>query len=131
LIDPQNAEVECTAGLLALFGNDPEGAARALEEARAIADYNDMAAILLARTKLARGDVAGCGALLNPVLGAVRRGTPPSFTYLADKVEWRAIHEYPAEVRWMLYDTAAEWSVARDAEKEANEYRLLRDKTFQ
>lgn len=131
LIDPKNADVECTAGLLALFGNDAEGAARALEEARQIADYNDLATILFARTKLAGGNVTECGALLSPILEAVRKGSPPSFTYLAEKVEWRAIHEYSAEVRWMLYDTAAEWSIARSAEKEANEYRLLREKTFQ
>jgi Tfp pilus assembly protein PilF len=130
LLDPRSSDAEAAAGLVAIYREDWTEARRRLAEALALAPHNDLATILLAHTWIATGDPARAGEILTPVLEAVRSGAPPDLVYMESKGEYREIHAYPAEERWLLYRTASELAEARGDAGAAERYRRLMEQSF-
>ncbi|MFH1679983.1 MAG: tetratricopeptide repeat protein [Candidatus Eisenbacteria bacterium] len=126
LIEPRSADAEAAAGLLAIYLEDWLEARRRLADALAFAPHSDLATILLAHTWIATGDADHAEEILRPVLDAVEKEAPPEIIYLERKGEYRAIHTYPAEERWLLHRTASELAAARgDPEGEERSRRLM------
>ncbi len=130
LLEPRGSDAEAAAGLLAIYRGDWLEARRRLADALAFAPYNDLATVLLAHTWIATRDAMRAEEILRPVLAAAEKGTPPELLYLEKKGEYRAIHTYPAEERWLLYRTAAELAEAKGDTEGAERYRRLTEQTF-
>ncbi len=129
-LDPVSTDVETAAGLLALYQGDPEGAKRSLESARLYADYNDLATALLANSLVRLGDLEGAETLLDPIRESMERGDPPTWVYVKKKADFIPAHEYPAELRWILYQTASKLAEAQGDEIKAKEYAFLMEQSF-
>lgn len=130
LLDPTNTDAEASAGLLAIFRGDWTEAKRTLEDAIAFGSYNDMAAILLAHTWVAEGEVEKADSILTPLLLDVERSVPPCYIYLENRGSYRSVHEYPAEERWLLYQTASELASVRGDSVSAEQYRHRMEQVF-
>jgi len=130
LLDPRNSDTEAAAGLLAIYRSDWDEARDRLGNAVVFAPHNDLATILLAHAFVAGGDYDRAEELLVPVLDAVDRGAPPSYLFLEKKGEYREIHQYGAEERWLLYRTASELADARGDTAAAREFRRRMDRSF-
>jgi len=130
LLDSKSSDVEAAAGMLAIYRREWDEAKRRLADAVAFAPWNDMATILLAHTWIAEGERERAEELLGPVLAAVDGGARPVWRYFEAKGEYREIHRYPAEERWLLYLAASELAEEKGDSAEAIRFRRLRDQSL-
>jgi tetratricopeptide (TPR) repeat protein len=120
LLDKEDSGVAALEGWIALRNGDQAAASAELERALDLAQYNDLARILLAQAKLAAGDPQEAWQIAEPLLSRVQEVVPPEYIYRKKTSSFKTVHEFPAWQKQLLYrvasDTARQLGRVHDAE---------------